>query len=235
MRDFPVFTTENGAASLVLREIPYRGVAYITMQNTQSPEQLLAECVDFCKVAGAEKVYATGHMCLERYPVYTNVVKMQRPREGLSESDAALFPVTEKTIEQWRSYYNDRMKDVPNASTMTREDGKQLLEKGGGYFVHKDGELLGIGIARGDKIETIASVKPGAGETVLLALCSAIYSENIILEVSSHNERAIRLYERLGFLKTNLLRTWYDVSKQFLGDKKKYLTKGLLCCIITQV
>ncbi|MBR5021827.1 MAG: GNAT family N-acetyltransferase [Oscillospiraceae bacterium] len=213
MRDFPVFTTENGAASLVLREIPYRGVAYITLQDTQNPKELLAECVDFCKIAGAEKIYATGHSWLERYPVYTSVVKMQRLREGLTESGAALFPVTEKTVEQWRSLYNAKMQNVPNASTMTRMEVSEFLKKGGGYFVHKDGELLGIGIAREDKIEAIASTKPGAGETVLLALCSALFSENVVLEVAFNNERAIRLYERLGFLKTELLRTWYDVSK----------------------
>lgn len=213
MRDFPVFTTENGVASLVLREIPYRGAAYITLQDTLSPKEFLAECVEFCKMAGAEKVYATGHKYLENYPVYTSVVKMQRPREGLPESDAALFPVTEKTVEDWRSLYNDKMKAVPNASTMSREEGKQLLAKGGGYFVHKNGELLGIGIAREDRIGAIASVKPGAGETVLLTLCSALFSENIVLEVASNNERAIRLYERVGFLKTALLRTWYDVTK----------------------
>ena len=213
MRDFPIFTTENGVASLVLREIPYRGEAYITLQDTQNPKELLAECVDFCKMAGGEKIYATGHDWLENYPVYTRVVKMQRDREGLPESEAALFPVTEKTIEDWRSLYNERMRDVPGASAMTREGGKQLLAKGGGYFVHKDGQLLGIGIARENKIEAIAAAKPGAGETVLLALRSALFSENIVLEVASNNARAIRLYERLGFLKTELLRTWYDVTK----------------------
>ena len=213
MRDFPVFITENGAASLVLREIPYRGAAYITLQNTQSPELLLAECIEFCKMAGAEKVYATGHGWLGKYPVYTSVVKMQRNREGLAESDAVLFPVTEKTVEDWRGLYNEKMQTVPGASTMTREESKQLLAKGGGYFVHRNGELLGIGIAREDKIEAIASVKPGTGETVLLTLCSALFSEKVVLEVAFNNERAIRLYERLGFLKTELLRTWYDVLK----------------------
>ena len=213
MRDFPVFITENGAASLVLREIPYRGAAYITLQDTQSPKELLAECVDFCKMAGAERIYATGHKWLESYPVHTSVVKMQRPRDGLPESDAALFPVTEKTVEDWRSLYNERMRDVPGASAMTRQEGKELLAKGGAYFVHKDGTLLGIGIARADRIEAIASAKPGAGETVLLALCSALFSENVVLEVASNNEPAIRLYERLGFLKTEMLRTWYDVAK----------------------
>ena len=213
MRDFPVFTTENGVASLVLREIPYQGAAYITLQDSLNPGALLAECVDFCKMAGAEKIYATGHKCLKDCPIYTTVVKMQRPREDMAQSDAALFPVTEKTIEQWRTYYNDRMKAVPNVSTMTREDGKQLLAKGGGYFVHRDGDLLGIGIAREDKIEAIASVKPGAGETVLLSLCSALFSENVVLEVAANNAPAIRLYNRLGFIKTQELRTWYDVTK----------------------
>ena len=212
MRDFPVFTTENGVASLVLREIPYRGAAYVTLQDSLNPKELLAECVDFCKMAGAENIYATGHDFLDQYPAYTQIVKMQRPKAGLPDSDAALFPVTEKTIEDWRSLYNEKMKAVPGASSMTREDGKQLLAKGGGYFVHKDGELLGIGIAREDKIDAVASAKPGAGETVLLTLCSALFSETIVLEVASENRRAIRLYERLGFLKTELLRTWYDVQ-----------------------
>ena len=212
MRDFPVFTTENGAASLVLREIPYRGMAYITFQDTRNPQKLLAECVAFCKMAGAENIYARGHEWLENYPVYTSVVKMQRSRADLPESNAALFPVTEKSVEQWRALYNEKMRGVPGASTMTREEGKQLLVKGGGYFVHRDGELLGIGIARENKIEAVASVKPGAGETVLLTLSSALFSENVVLEVASNNEPAVRLYERLGFLKTALLCSWYDVT-----------------------
>ena len=78
MRDFPVFTTEHGAASLVLREIPYKSIAYITLQDTKQPEDLLQECVDFCRIAGARKIYATGHEFLEQYPLYTAVWKMRR-------------------------------------------------------------------------------------------------------------------------------------------------------------
>ena len=37
MRDFPMFTTENGVGSLVLREIPYRGVAYVTIRDASAP------------------------------------------------------------------------------------------------------------------------------------------------------------------------------------------------------
>jgi len=211
MRDFPIFTTQNGVASLRLREVPYKGAAYVTLQNTLNPKELLRECVDFCKAVGAGRIYATGHEILEAYPVHTAVWQMRRSQEGLCQTDAALFPVTEKTLEQWRTIYNERMSDVPNASSMSREDAKRLLEKGTGYFVHRDNELLGIGSARGDTVETVIAVKRGAGEDVLLALCSALFSDSILLEVASANLPAVRLYERLGFMKTAELSRWYSV------------------------
>ena len=49
MRDIPVFTTQYGVASLVLREIPYRQEAYISIQSSLQPEQLLEECIGFCR------------------------------------------------------------------------------------------------------------------------------------------------------------------------------------------
>lgn len=213
MRDFPVFTTANGAASIVLREVPYKGVAYITLQDTLQPEALLKECVSFCKLAGATQIYATGHPILESYPLHTAVLKMQQLRGNLPESDAALFPVTEKTAEQWRNLYNDKMKNVPNASTMTREDMEKLLDRGAGYFVHRGDALLGIGIAQGETVESVIAAVPGAGADVLLALCGALFSERVVLEVASTNAPALRLYDRLGFLKAGELSRWYNVSE----------------------
>ena len=211
MRDFPVFTTENGVASIVLKEVPYKGIAYITIQNSLSPKELLAECVEFAQMAGAQRIYATGHSVLEAYPLFTTVLKMCRSREGIRETDCALFPVTEKTRAQWQSLYNEKMKPVPNSSTMTDGDMEKLLARGGGYFVHRDGELLGIGIAFGETVEAVIAAKPGAGESVMLALCSSLYSERILLEVASTNQPALRLYEKLGFFKVAEVSRWYDV------------------------
>ena len=56
MKDFPVFTTENGVASLILKEIPYRGEAYIHLRDSQNPKTLLEECVSFCAACGADKI-----------------------------------------------------------------------------------------------------------------------------------------------------------------------------------
>lgn len=213
MRDFPIFTTENGVASIVLREVPYKGVAYITLRDTQQPVALLKECVDFCKMAGAEKIFATGHSILERYPFHTAVLKMQQMRENLPQGDALLFPVTDKTAVHWRTLYNKKTKDVPNASSMTHQDMEKLLKRGAGYFVHKDSQLLGIGIAQGDTVETVIALKPGTGQTVMLALCSSLFSEQVVLEVASTNAPALKLYDRLGFVQTQELSRWYDVSK----------------------
>ncbi len=212
MRDIPVFTTENGVASLVLREVPYRAEAYITLQDSQNPEGLLKECVDFCRAVGADRVYAKGNAILEGYPMHTAIWKMQRRKDGLPSSDAALFPVTEETIDRWRSLYNEGMKAVPNAATMTREDGRKLIARGAGYFVHRSGELLGIGIAAGDTVEAIISVKRGHGADVMLALCSVLFSENIHVEVASVNSPAFKLYEKLGFTRTVELSRWYSVK-----------------------
>lgn len=211
MQNLPMFTTEYGAASLFLREIPYRGRAHIKIQSSLDPEKLLEECVSFCRMCGAEWIDAAGHDYLEKYPLITALWAMQCPRDALAETDACLFPVTEATVQQWLDIYNERMADVPNAAYMDGRDGRELLNTGDGYFVHRDGLLLGIGKAKEDFIDTVISVEPGAGETVLRALCSALQCETVRLWVASENHRAVRLYQRLGFVKTKELSRWYRV------------------------
>ena len=212
MRDIPVFATENGVASLALKEIPYYQTAYIQIQDTREPQKLLEECVGFCKAAGAESVYAAGHPYLEKYPFHTAIWQLSNIREALADTDAALFPVTEQTLEAWRELYNRRMADVPNASYMTKQDGTELLKKGNGYFVHRGDVLLGIGIASGEQIDAVVAAESGAGEQVMQALNHALSGERILLQVASENKRAVRLYERLGFITVKELSVWYCVG-----------------------
>ena len=211
MKDIPVFTTEHGAASLFLREIPYRKRAHIKLQATQEPEKLLDECVSFCRACGAEWIDAAGNDYLEKYPLITAIVAMQCEKAAIPETDACLFPVTENTVSKWLDIYNERMADVPNAAFMDSADGRELLKSGDGYFVHRNGELLGIGKAAGDFIDTVISVKPGAGETVMRALASVLTEDAVRLWVASANTRAVRLYERMGFVPVKELSRWYRV------------------------
>lgn len=211
MRDIPVFTTEYGVASLVLREIPYRQEAYICIQSSCQPKELLEECIGFCRACGAEKIYARNHEFLEKYPLHTAILKMR----GIARIDENkvehLWPVTEETVSQWRQFMNERLKNVDNAATLDGTSEKEILERGGACFVHKNGELLGGGWLANGELLLIAAAVPGAGERVMHTLMSLQPDEPIELEVASTNTRAIRLYEKLGFVKASELRQWYKV------------------------
>lgn len=215
MRDFPVFATDFGISSLVLKEVPYRGEAYITVQDVQPEgfDEHLKECVSFCRMAGADRIYAKGHDDLEQYPVHTAVYEMRGTAWVDQEKLCCLFPVTEATVGQWRSIYNERMRSVDNAGTLEARDEKRVVESGGAYFVHQNGTLLGIGWLEDAKLLAVASVIPGAGEQVMHSLMSLIEGADMTLEVASTNDRAIRLYEKLGFLKTRELSRWYCVMR----------------------
>ncbi len=211
MRDFPVFTTDYGVASLVLKEVPYRQEAYITLQAATEPESLLQECVSFCRMVGAEKIYAKGHDILEQYPLYTAVHEMRAEARVDREKLECLFPVTENTVGQWRQIYNERMRNVDNAGTLEQREEKEIVESGGAYFVHRDGELLGIGWLEDTKLLAVAATVPGAGERVMHTLMSLIEGADMTLEVASTNDRAMRLYEKLGFLKTAEISKWFSI------------------------
>ncbi len=212
MKDFPMFTTENGVSSLILKEIPYRKEAYITLRDSRAPEALLQECADFCRACGAEKVYATGHPAVERYPLHTAMLEMRGIPNVQEELVESLFPVTEATVGKWREIYNAAFSHVCNASTQESRDEAAIL-RGNTYFVHRQGELLGIGWLGEDTIEAIAAVKPGMGKRVLHSLCSVCPGVPLRLEVASENRRAIALYEKTGFIKTRELSRWYCIEK----------------------
>lgn len=212
MKDFPLFTTENGIASLVLREIPYKKTAYVLVRSSAQPETLIEECAAFCEACGAEMVFASGHSWLEKLPFHTAVWRMSRPIEGLPDTDAALWPVQKETLDIWKDLYNRAMAEVPNSAWMTEAGAAELLEKGDGYFIHRGETPLGIGRASGEQLRVVAAARKGAGEDVVLALRHAMTGERMTLEVASENQRAVRLYQRLGFVAVEELSRWYKIK-----------------------
>ena len=57
--------------------------------------------------------------------------------------------------------------------------------------------------------QTVAAMRRGAGERVMHTMMSLAEGEPIRLEVASTNRRAIRLYERLGFVTVGEKSRWY--------------------------
>ena len=207
MRNIPVFTTENGVASLILKEIPYRSTAYIKIQDTSEPIAFLKECCDFCRGLGAAKIFASGKG-LDAYPLHTSVCMLQRKREDFPVTDALLVPVQRETLEHWRQIYNQRMENVPNSSYMTVFDGEKMLQDKNGYFAYRNDELIGIGMASGSRIYAVASVVSGTGQDVLAALNSVLTGQMIEVEAATANIPAMRLYTRLGFSQVAELSRW---------------------------
>ena len=210
MKDIPMFTTDYGVSSLILKEIPYKELAFILVQDVQEGQLKphLEECIAFCRMAGAEKILAKGHEELQDYPLESTVVEMTLLLEQ-QEPEANLWPVTEETVTKWREIYNGAMGQFPNHATLTFHDEKRIVQSGGAYFVHRDGKLLGIGWMDGQELMALVSTVAGMGETVARTLFTTVSSDRITLEVVSDNLRAVRLYERMGFIKTREVSRWY--------------------------
>ena len=213
MKDFPLFSTEAGVSSLILKEIPYRQEAYIHIQDLQPGglSEHLNECVSFCRMAGAERIFATGHEALEGYPVHMSLLEMRGVAWVDTDLLRNLFPVTEQTVSQWRQIYNEAMRKVDNAQTLEKRDEEKILSSGGAYFIHDNGTLLGIGWMEDTKLLAVASVVPGAGQQLMHTLMSLVEGADMTIEVASTNHKAIRLYEKLGFLQLCEVKKWYIV------------------------
>ena len=208
MKDIPMFTTENGVASLFLKEIPYSGIARVKIHSSLSPSDLLDECVSFCRACGAETVHASGQS-LNDYPLVAEIWEMRG--SNLGDTDAMLFPLMEENAELWRQIANDRFSGIDNAATLTKADCVQMAKEGSAYFIHRDGELFGIGKVGDSSIDLIASVKPGFGADIMRALASVLPQDGVILRVASTNDKATKLYKKLGFVCTDIISKWYKI------------------------
>ena len=88
MRDFLIFTTENGVGSITLKEVPYKGIAYIKIQSSQQPEAFLQrKCLPAYRQAGAREVLQIG---LPKTVEVTVSVYSQRLVVLQNESDLGL-------------------------------------------------------------------------------------------------------------------------------------------------
>lgn len=211
MRDIPIFMTKYGVASLTLKQIPYTSEAYIRLQDSQDAEKLLQECRDFCRAAGAEKIYAAGDPVVEKYPFHTMIMRMCCNRAQLPATDAITLQLNADVLEDWRKIYNDRMQNVPNRAFISAFDAESIMNEGSGYFVYRNSQRIGLGVAVGEQIHAVIATEPGAGKDVLSALSSRLNSEMVYVEVASENKRAIHLYHSLGFVTDNVLSVWHQI------------------------
>ena len=82
MKDILVFSCPDGIATLILREVPFRGEGYILVRGVFGTlEGLLAECTGFCRAAGAERLFAAGEADFSGYPAAIRILGRSAPRQ----------------------------------------------------------------------------------------------------------------------------------------------------------
>lgn len=211
MRNIPDFTCPWGAAFLVLQEIPYCREAYCMLQwvAPEGLEGLLEECRRFCRMMGAERVYATG-AALPGEPAF-RIIRMTAPLTEGRPTDVLLWPLLPENWGDYRSVYNKAMAQVPAARSLGERELSRLLEQGGCYFVHRDERLLGLGQVVGNRLTALVSCVPGQGRLVAETLLSLIQEDTAELLVAETNRRAVALYQKLGFAPMGVEETWWEL------------------------
>ena len=211
MRDLPLFTTQNGVASLYFKKISYTKEAFVEIRDSQSCGELIKECIDVCVMAGAEFVYATGHIELDSYTQYCTVLRYHVAKEFLSDTKAVALPIAADQKSWWRDLYNRKMLHVPSASLLSDSDVQALVREGNAFCIYRECSAIGIGIACEGQIRAVASLVPGGGRDAVLALAKCLESDMISLDVASSNHKAIALYSGLGFEETGKVMKWYQI------------------------
>lgn len=210
MMDVPVFVTESGIATILLDRVPFTKIAYVILRDISDPSVFVEECVEFCIAAGAEKVIASGHDTLKRFPCDTSVLIMDRDRADFPKSSAKAVRLPEKHIPQFCELYNMHMLHVPNAAYLS-ESEITMLWRDVCYFVYERKQLIGLGIATDYMVDAVISLYPGKGESVMAALVEQLNSCRVRVAVAAQNVAACKLYQRLGFTVIGEKEKWYRI------------------------
>ena len=196
MKDIPVFSCPDGIATLILREVPFRGEGYILVRGVFGTlEGLLAECAGFCRAAGAERLFAAGEADFSGYPAAIRILGRSAPRASLLPAPEAvrLMPVTEETAAVWAA------------------EERALAAGGEALWIWDGAERIGLGRVRGSELLAVAALLPGAGERCVRALAARCTGPEVRLTCAEENGRAMRLYDRLGFSRGAEERVWFSI------------------------
>lgn len=200
MKDIPLFTGTHGMATLILREIPYRGEAYVHLRAVfDSQEALLRECAGFCRMAGAARTYVSGKGDFSDYPVYARLIGRSVACQTLPKTTAHAAPTEDS--DTWLRLYREKFRAVPAANSCPEAKGL--------YFIVQDGERIGIGQMEGSKLLSVAALQKGKGADCVCAMAALCADERLTLLCAEENLPAMRLYDSLGFSRENVHEVWY--------------------------
>ncbi len=219
MNNIPVFTAQGGTATLILREIPISGKAYVLLRTVLpgQAENLVTECASFCRMCGAEQIFAAWEdrelpFLSPAYDIYLLHVAKSALPEGRPVN---LTPMTPENDAIYQRIYNRCFFRVSHAlsydrgqiARIYREDQKAFLA------LDADDKPYGIGELHGDELAAIAVLPKyrGMGTDLAVSLLQLCPGKDLSVTVASDNEAAMHLYEKLGFHLSGIESRWFRV------------------------
>lgn len=215
MKNIPVFTSSYGIATLILREIPWSGSAYVLVRSVWNGQKaaLLEECKGFCRVVGAKEIFATYDMeALPAEHAY-DMLTMTRPKAGLPVSEHPIDPepLTRENSADYLRIYNTCFVSVPSAASYDAAALEPIYGEDLAWLAKVDGVYAGVAEISKTGLEGIAVLPEyrGLGYELALAVLPMVPSTELRLKAASTNRRAIALYERLGFACAGTEKRWW--------------------------
>jgi GNAT superfamily N-acetyltransferase len=218
MKNIPVFLGQNGTATLILREIPFSGKAYVLLR-TVLPDclsGLIQECGDFCRQCGAKTIFVSrddDHTPLPLPHAY-DILQLAVEKSTLpTGAPFPLVPMDETNDSIYLRIYNQCFQNVSHALSYDREQLRRIYHSGQQAFLalSEDGTPCGMGELHDSELAAVGLLPEhrGHGYDLTLSLLAHCEGPEITLTVASDNEPALGLYEKLGFHVTGMESAWY--------------------------
>ena len=219
MNNIPVFTAHGGTATLILREIPISGKAYVLLRTVLPgmEENLAAECASFCRMCGAEEIFASwADGDLPFLPPAYDIYLLHVSKSALPEGKPVqLVPMTPENDAIYQRIYNRCFSHVSHAASYDRGQIARIYREHQRAFLALDAENrpYGIGELHGNELAAVAVLPKcrGTGTDLTLALLRLCPGEDLKVTVASDNEAAMHLYEKLGFHMSGVESKWFQV------------------------
>ena len=219
MKNIPVYMSQGGTATLILTEIPPRGIAYVVLRTVIPGKlsELLQECAAFCRSCGATTCLVSPGDTQQALtlPHAYDIYWLRTHKAALPDvfQPFSLKPLQPDNDAIFQRIYNQCFCEVSHAMTYERKQIQRIYQMEYQAFLAltETGNPCGIGELHGNELAAVGLLPEyrGRGKDLTLTLLSLCPGPEITLTVVSDNMPALSMYDKLGFSVCGVESRWY--------------------------